>query len=238
MESKHKGVRVFKCLMCAEVLNSKETFKQHKIKHQKELDVVTFEHVCKECNISFGCREYQIQHLLDKHRPRNYVPKSVHDTHPEECKNGKSCKWLKNGRCRYEDNEQPWKTVQPRRPRQLVTQQSLKKQPSQHQKQEVMQQGKKHQQIRQQQQVRQQQSRQSPEKQECLNGTTCKYFKEDRCNFYHKHHNNQPNSARHQSGGPTQLRQCKFGARCDKGRNCGFLHLPKDFLPLQGGRQN
>ena len=159
MESRHKGVKVFKCLMCLQIFNSKESFKQHKAMHQRELDVITFKHICKECNISFGCREEQLEHLLDKHRPRNYVPKSVHDTHPEECKNGKSCKWLKNGRCRYEHTEQPWKTVQPRRPRQLVTQQSLKKQPSQHQKQEVMQQGKKHQQIRQQQQVRQQQSR-------------------------------------------------------------------------------
>ena len=131
---------MFKCLMCSQIFNSKESFKQHKAKHQKELDVITFEHICDECNISFECREEQLEHLLAKPRRRkDEVPKSGHDTNPDECKNGKSCKWLKNGRCRFEHNEQPWKTVQPRRQRQPATQQSPKKQPRQQQKQQVMQ---------------------------------------------------------------------------------------------------
>ena len=35
-----------------------------------------------------------------------------------------------------------------------------------------------------------------------------------------------------------QLRPCKFGHRCDRGVNCRFLHLPSDFLPIQGSRRN
>ena len=42
IESKHKGVKVFKCLMCAQIFDSKESFKQHKAKL-----------ICDECNLSF-----------------------------------------------------------------------------------------------------------------------------------------------------------------------------------------
>ena len=37
---------------------------------------------------------------------------------------------------------------------------------------------------------------------------------------------------------PNQLKQCKFGAKCDKGFNCGFLHLAKDFILLKTVRRN
>ena len=237
MESRHKGVKVFKCLMCAAVLNSKESFKQHKVKHQKELDVVTFEHVCKECNISFGCREDQLQHLLDKHRPKNYKKhNSGHDMNIEECRNGPSCKWLKEGHCNFEHKEQPWKKVQHRRQRQATLQQSQKQQPRQQQ------QGKQH--DRQQQQIRQTYPRQEQKKPACSNGPACKFLKENRCNFYHKQarhqmqHQRQSSGAWQQNAGSIQLRQCKFGSRCDKGRECGFLHLPTDFLQPHSGRRN
>ena len=237
MESKHKGVRVFKCLMCAEVLNSKETFKQHKIKHQKELDVVTFEHVCKECNLSFGCSDDQLEHLLAKHRPKTYIGhNSGRDIETEECRNGPSCKWLNDGHCNFQHKEQPWKKVQRRKQKQPILQQSQKQQPMQQQK------GKHH--VRQQQQIKQHNPRLEHEKPACSNGPACKFLKENRCNFYHKQarhqgqHHRQPIGARQQSAESIQLRQCKFGSRCNQGRECGFLHLPTDFLPQQSGRRN
>ena len=67
-----------------------------------------------------------------------------------------------------------------------------------------------------------------------------------------RQHSKQHNRQQHRQGGgkqprldgqhqheqSRQLKQCKFGDRCDKGMNCGFLHLAKDFLPLQSGRRN
>ena len=41
-----------------------------------------------------------------------------------------------------------------------------------------------------------------------------------------------------QHGPSDQLRPCKFGSKCNMGVRCGFLHLPSDFLPHQGGRRN
>ena len=67
MESRHNGVMVFKCLMCAEVLNSKVKYREHKAKHQRELDVITLKYVCMECNISFGSSDEELQHMLDEH---------------------------------------------------------------------------------------------------------------------------------------------------------------------------
>ena len=127
MESTHKGVNVFKCLMCKEVLQ-KKSYKQHMAKHQRELDVITFQHVCKECNKSFGSREDLLGHLLDKHRPEGYLPKTAdmdnsgpeQDKEKEECQNGPSCKWFKESRCLFGHNNQSWKTVQSKRQKQLT----------------------------------------------------------------------------------------------------------------------
>ena len=152
----------------------------------------------------------------------------------EKCKNGSSCKWFKENRCLFGHNDQPWKTVKPRRQKQIFR----NNQPRQQQ------QGRQQQHGRQQQQVRQQNPQIKKGKEDCTNGPACKFMKETRCHFKHKqnkhqtqqHH--QPSNAQHQSGGLKQLKQCKFGRSCDKGRDCGFLHLPKDFLPLQSGRRN
>jgi hypothetical protein len=67
----------------------------------------------------------------------------------------------------------------------------------------------------------------------CTNGPSCQFLKQQRCNFFHSQRD-----AQQQGGRTNQLKQCKFGPNCDKGRNCGFLHLPTDFLPQKGGRRN
>ena len=81
MMSRH-GVKirqqdVFRCLMCPEIFKDKQNFKKHKAEHQRELDVITFEHVCKECSLSFGSREDYLEHLLEKHRPKTYRPTEI-----------------------------------------------------------------------------------------------------------------------------------------------------------------
>ena len=228
MESKHQGVKVFKCLMCSEVSKSKQSFKEHKAKHQKELDIIinhtsTDRYLCKECNISFGIRDDYLQHLLDKHRNRkNHGGKSnPKDSYEyDECKNGPSCKWLKYNRCNFEHPQEPWKTVQSRKKTQNPRQQQ---QPKERQ-----------QQPRQNQQQRRQQHQVDNKIPTCTNGPSCYYFKQQRCNFYHSAKPNQRGALK-LSGQTNQLRQCKFGSNCD---NCGFLHLPTDFLPMKGGRRS
>ena len=127
MESTHKGVNVFKCLMCREVLQ-KNSYKQHMAKHQRELYVITFQHVCNECIKSFGSNEDMLGHLLDKHRPEGYRPKTAdidnpgpgQDKETEECQYGPSFKWFKESQCLFGHNNQSWKTVQSKRQKQLT----------------------------------------------------------------------------------------------------------------------
>ena len=225
MMSRH-GVKftqqgVFRCLMCPETFKDKQNFKKHKAEHQRELDVITFEHVCKECSLSFGSREDYLEHLLEKHRPKSYRP-TEKKSEPkqskkfEECDNGPSCKWFKMNKCKFEHNEQAWKTVHHKK-------QSKQKNAS-----------------------AQPQQTKTKYKEPCRNGLTCKFKKQDRCNFFHKEtkhqekHQNQDyrSDGQEHDGERSELRKCKFGRRCDKGRDCGFLHLPKDFLPLTSGRRN
>ena len=233
MESKHSCVKVFKCLMCPLLSKSKQSFMEHKAKHQKELDVITMKDVCKDCNISFGSREDYLEHLLEKHRNRENssgTSKTNHVQETEECQNGPSCKWLKNNRCMYEHQEQPWKTVHTKKKRQQPKQQHQQKEPQQQEKHP------------------RRQTQQN--KSECRNGPTCIYLKYNKCSFAHKSARPQaghgarearqhPRSGAQQHGGSiTQLKQCKFGSRCDRGRNCGYLHLAKDFLPRNAGGRN
>ena len=126
MDARHPGHkkvqtgRIWKCLMCSAIFKDKNSFKNHKAQHQKELDIITFEHICKECNLSFGSSDDQLEHLVQKHshptKKRN--KKGSEDKEKEECKNGRGCSYLKQDRCKYAHNEEPWKTVQPRRPKQ------------------------------------------------------------------------------------------------------------------------
>ena len=201
--------------MCHEFFKDKTSYKKHKAEHQRELDVITLKDVCKECSICFGSREDYLEHLLQKHRPKKSAEvKSVssNSQEPEECEN------------------LPWKTVQTRRQKQKSNQQkSPRKQ--QHSNQ---------------QQTSHLQKKQFQRKPACDNGPSCKFLKEDRCNFFHKEINHQGKQHGHETRSGAQqlggwirsLKQCKFGRSCDKGRDCGFLHLPKDFLPPQSGRRN
>ena len=228
MESRHNGVKVFKCLMCSEVLNSRDKYRQHKAKHQKELDVITFKHVCLECNISFGSSDEELQHMLDEHRPKHFnrkKSKPKQDEELEECQNGPSCKWLKQNRCMFEHTEQPveqpWKVVKSRRqkqqPRQLPRQHQQKEHPRQQQNKQI--------------------KKQSLDA--CRNGPSCKFHKDNRCMFSHETKRQQIKSSdRKQYGQSSQLKPCKFGSRCDRVSECGFLHLAKDFLPAKGGKKN
>ena len=215
MTSRH-GVKLinhngFKCLMCTEVLMDKQSFMKHKADHQRELDVITFNDVCTKCSLSFGSREDYLEHLLEKHRPKQYNDKQTglkKSKESEECENGPNCKWLKTDSCKFEHNKQPWSTVQNR---------MHKKQTKQHQARVV-----------------EQSYAKTQATKVCTNGPSCKFLKQDRCNFFHKEKRHQGkqvrqdtrSSAQQQSGGQSKLKPCKFGRNCDKGRNCGFLHLP------------
>ena len=164
MQIRHKGVKVFKCLMCPKISKSKESYREHKAMHQKELDVITFKYVRRMCNLCFGSTDEELEHMLEKHRRRQdagHKSSTVHDQDLDECKNGPRCKWLKNKSCNFKHSEQPWKTVQHRR-----------------QKQKFRQESQDHQQPRQQQQQQKQQQARSGERQDkketeiCWNGSS------------------------------------------------------------------
>ena len=230
METRHDMILIennkkYKCLMCAEVFKDKKTFSEHKAKHQSELDVITFNHVCKNCNLSFGTNDDYLEHLLQKHRPQQTKAKNteLEDVQEiEKCTNGPKCKYLKENRCNFGHNQQPWKTVQPRK-------QHIKK--IHNQTNSVQQKETRHQQL-----------------DACRNCPSCKYYKDKRCNFFHKQSNQRDTrqNMRHQSKDNSPqgdvlsrpLRQCKYGNKCDKGMTCTFLHLPKDFFNQKGGKRN
>ena len=152
----------------------------------------------------------------------------------EKCHNGLNWRYQKENRCNFEhgnSGEDDWKKVQHRR------QGRQHKQPN-HQKQ---------QQKKIQQPVLHRQTLQNEQtKDECRNGPSCIFLKHNKCNFFHQHSgqrrpssSQQANPGAKKQGGPSNpLRPCKFGNTCSKGIRCTFLHLPKDFLPQQGGRRN
>ena len=135
-----------------------------------------------------------------------------------KCHKGSGCKYLKQNRCSFSHEyprEEPWRTVQNRRQRPHQTQMLEKK------KQDW--------------------------KDVCKNGSSCKYWRENLCNFFHQQHREhireKTNTQFRRGGGredasPSQLRQCKYGDRCDQGMSCSYLHLAQDFLSSQGGRKN
>ena len=193
--------------------------------HQKELDIITFKHVCKDCNLAFGDSDDLLEHLVSEHRHRQpakqynrIYPKDIRSKEVEDCSNGPSCKYLQDNRCNFRHTELPWKTAKPRRQRQDI----------QKHKQEHNQNNKKQQDV-------------------CRNGYSCKYKKNNRCIFIHeearKQHTNQSTRKTHSSSGQdksesqSHLRPCKFGNRCNQGMSCDYLHLAKDFLPMKGGRR-
>ena len=172
--------------------------------------------------------------MLEKHGPKEWkgVNRFINAQELEEYENGPECRWLKNNKCKFEHKIQPWKTGQTKRQQKKLDQQKLPRK-TQHQNRHKN--GQDH-----------KQHFQPKGKPVCDNGPSCKFLKEDRCKFAHKeskhqgkHHRQETSTSAHQQGaGTIKLKQCKFGHRCDKGRDYGFLHLPKDFLPLQSGRRN
>ena len=161
--------------------------------------------------------------------------KGAHQNINIKCKNGPSCRFFKEDRCNYQHEEplkkqqrrkqqqssehptgeQPWQTVEPRRHRRDTNQQTTG----------------------------------ARQLSDCRNGPSCKFFKNIRCNFYHSQTTLQAKQQRQErshpgSGGQgrdvssCQLKQCKWGTKCDKGRTCTFLHLATDFFPSQAGRRN
>jgi hypothetical protein len=203
--------------------------------------------MCYKCN-----RELITKAGLEKHMERCQGTEKTGSANKqkEACKNGQHCKYLKENRCSYlheEHNTQPWKKVQSRRQgRKLQHHQEERQGPPR--RQQVQQELPRRPQFRQQQQ------------EACRNGTRCSYHKENRCNFFHPssrsqfkestqgrrkeagrditHKQQAGVSDQHIDGMSSRLRPCKFGNKCDKGVNCGFLHLPSDFLPNLGGRRN
>ena len=130
------------------------------------------------------------------------------------CTNGQDCKFLKENRCSFSHEKEAWKVVESRRHKQ--------KNKSIGNSHEI--------------------------KDACRNGPSCWFFKNRKCKFSHENHphnhkrqdsSKKPKSNGQEKGGPlNQLKQCKYGNKCDKGILCGFLHLPTDFLPPQGGRRH
>ena len=196
-----------KCLMCHEVCIDKNSFKKKKAQHQKELDVITLDHVCKECSLSYGSREDLLEHMLEKHRPKEWkgVNRLSNAQELKECENGPKCRWLKNNKCKFEHNIQPWKTGQTKSHQKKLNQQ---KPPKKTQHKNTHQTSHDHKQY-------------FPPKGKpvCDNGPSCKYLKEDRCKFVHKESKHQGKQQRqetsitaHQQGaGTIKLKQCKFG---------------------------
>ena len=161
----------------------------------------------------------------------------------EACKNGSKCRYHRENRCNFsheESSQEKWEKVHPRRPRQFKSNNNKVRQdprPRSVQRQEPRQHMKESR-----QEVREPRQKDRESKQDCRNGKSCIYHKYNKCNFLHEQPSKAPQKRLGDDGmhrGPSdQLKQCKFGHKCDKGVRCGFLHLPSDFLPQQGRRRN
>ena len=173
-----------------------------------------------------------MEHLLVKHSQKQGhagVGKKSSPSHAAElpeCLNGPSCRWLKDNRCNYTHSEQPCQTVHHRKQKKQT-----KQQPQQQQ----------------QEQARPRHHHKNKESADCRNGPSCKFQKQNRCNFSHKkpRHEQKQHVGRQSRGGgqnknddTNQLKPCKFGSRCNKGLDCTYLNLPKDFLSSKGGRRH
>ena len=218
------------CTSCEQTFNNKKSMEDHVSQHHKEKHQGN-ELSCIVCKYKTKTEAEMTKHYETKHieKPEsNKRTTSVKNNSEIKCKNGHSCKYNKDDRCNFfheKPSEQPWQKVESKRQR---TQQKVQS------KSQIQ---------RPQGAGWQDNSRDGDhEKRECTNGPDCKYLRENRCSFSHKKVRSQRQERRsvsrggahNQSGFPGQLKPCKFGARCDKGMFCGFLHLPKDFLPAQG----
>ena len=234
----------FKCKQCGVKCNDKSLLDNHvetnhiKKTNIKQMKCIYCEHTVEsEAELT---KHYEEKHITKKHNKTKYSQQDAQT----KCRNGPNCRYLKDNRCNYQHDEpkrnqqrrepsskhqsgeekrreQPWQAVQPRR----------------HHKES-------------------RQGTQLPGRiggaqnlNACRNGPSCKFLRDNRCSFYHSQAREQgrqplkearwPRSGGQQRYAPLgNLRQCKWGDRCDKGRNCDYLHLASDFFPLHSGRKN
>ena len=234
----------FKCQECGDKYTRKATLDIHiTTKHPKQMKCIVCEY--KALNETEITKHYEEVHLSSIQSTAESS-----DAQVDICRNGLTCHYLKQNRCNFrhvERTEQPWERVQPRRWRQTREQSQgrpaqLRQVPRPEARQEDRQQQPRRQERRQDQLSqgsRRLDKRQVPTTM-CRNGKSCIYHKYNKCNFIHENlrQGRQEGHCERQRGNVDQLRPCKFGPKCDKGVRCGFLHLPSDFLSLQGGMRN
>ena len=229
------------CKACNATFNRKSSLDKHSKENHESVD-------CNKCNTTFKSQSDVYSHanrcsevidplmcdicnseLISKAGLKKHMEKCKKDKNErkEKCKNGQSCQYHKENRCNFEHDktgEETWTKVQHKR-------QGRQQKQSSNQKQQ------------QQQKPRQKTPHNEHIKDECRNGPSCIFLKHNRCNYGHKQsrHDRQGFSKQNSTGaqklsGPSSnLRPCKFGNKCSQGMKCTFLHLPKDFLPQQGG---
>ena len=212
----------FKCTKCDLKCNDTTQLNAHiHENHTKKTEETKIK--CIVCDFASQSEPDLTKHYEEKHITSS-KSSSVSSNKPNRkirCKNGPSCRYLKEDRCTFlhdKPSEQPWQKLQPRK---------QKPQQNVHS-------------------GRQTQQGAQP-KSVCRNGPSCMFLKYNKCNYDHSEsrHQYRPTHKQHpevsgqvQGGMSSRLRPCKFGHKCDKGVDCGFLHLPSDFLPNVGRRRN
>ena len=223
----------YKCTKCNITFIDKRRLDVHTQEIHTEQTTVT-KIKCIVCEFKAGSEPE-----LTKHYEENHIASSKSNSNNNaqvKCKNGLSCDFHKVGKCSFL-HEEPWQKVHTKRQKvQPKIQHGQRSQLAQKQHSD---------------QVRS----------ACRNGPNCSFLRHNRCNFFHdqqKHHrqSHTPHKTQQREASPRQearlprrsvqikdapskqLRQCKFGAKCDQGVNCGYLHLASDFLHLNGGRRS
>ena len=193
------------------------------------------------------------KHYEDVHLSSTEPMPEAKNNQDIKCKNGPTCQYLRQNRCSFlheESAEQPWERVQPRRLRQSRENPQprlaqSRQMPRREYRQEVRQPEPRRQERRQEQpgqgqgqvpfrsNFRLQQPRQEHPRQEFRQQHP---RQEDRQQQYPQ---SRPETRQLSRGGdhtqgvsPGQVKPCKFGARCDRGILCQYLHMATDFLSL------
>ena len=240
----------YKCTQCGNTFKDKSLLYTHALNtHTEKKNKETFK--CIACKDTCESEAELTKHYEDKHITIKPRKEEAHKT--VKCRNGQNCRYLKDNRCDFQHENT--RISQPRVETQSKKQSSVHPRREQPRNEEKKREHTAKEQPWRTVQPRRQHRESNQEKQQtsghklaaCLNGPSCKFLRDERCRFFHSQAQEQPRQhrqeERHPSGlmrnaPPTQLRQCKWGAKCDKGRTCGFLHLATDFFPSQVGRRN
>ena len=250
----------YKCLMCSSMFKTKKSSLQHKKVHDEELNVHltapyplnVYSFKCTPCRESFRTSEEMMDHLSKKHlteeqrRGDGLVKYKKghdvleHDTRPPTCSNGDNCRYHRQKRCNFYHASPPkfqkshakrltpsdeWKQVPARW--QSNHQGHREQQPHEHQSQGPRSWGA----------PRDVSTTWCKHADNCLQGRFCVLRQSSVEDVPYRQQQTRGGGGA-QSVSSIQIKPCKFGSRCDRGRNCSFLHLPKDFLPLNTGRRN